>query len=59
MISKINKVCKDIMPKINAFEAGLDRGSGYYNTKILMEMGYCTLYTYAKAVEKCGFKFDE
>ncbi len=51
MISKINKECKDIMPKINAFEAGLDKGNGFYNTKILMEIGYCTLHTYAKAVK--------
>jgi hypothetical protein len=50
MISKINKECKDIMPKINVFEAGIDIGSGYYNTKIHMDMGYCTLYTYTKAV---------
>ena len=47
MISKINEKCKDIMPKINAFEAGLDQGSGFYNTKILMGMGYCTLHKYA------------
>lgn len=43
MISKINKECRDIMVNINAFEAGLDKSSGYYNTKILMDMGYCTL----------------
>ncbi len=54
MISKINKECKDVMPKIYAFEAGIDTASGYYNTKILMDTGYCTLYTYAKAVSRCN-----
>jgi hypothetical protein len=50
MISKINKEWKDIMPKIYAFEAKIDLGSGYYNTKILMDMEYCTLNSYGKAV---------
>jgi hypothetical protein len=59
MISKINKECKDIMPRIYGFEAGIDKGSGYYNTKILMDIGYCTLYTYAKAVNKCNISFNE
>ena len=59
MISKINKECKDIMPKIYAFEAGIDNASGNYKTKILMDMGYCTLSRYAKAVKKCNEEFNE
>ncbi len=51
MMSKINEKCKDIMPKINVFEAEIDKGSGFYKTKIVMEMGYCTLEKYAKAVK--------
>lgn len=47
------------MPKIIAFEAGLDIGSGYYNTKIFMDMGYCTLDKYARAVRKSKLKFNE
>ncbi len=49
MISKINENCKEIMPKIIAFESELDLGNGYYNIKILMDTGYCTLDNYAKA----------
>ena len=47
------------MPKIHVFEAEFDKESGYYNTKILMDMVYCSLSTYSKAVKKCGLKFDE
>ena len=59
MISKINEECKDIMPNIIEFEAGIDNRSGYYNTKILMDMGYCTLLTYAIAVNRSNIEFSE
>lgn len=38
------------MPKIYVFEAKVDNASGYYYTKILMDIWYCTLHTYAKSV---------
>ena len=53
MISKINESVKILCPKINAFEAGLDKKTGFYNTNIFMDMGYTTLEKYAKAVNKC------
>jgi hypothetical protein len=47
------------MPKIHVFEAELDKESGCCNTKILMDMVYCSLSTYAKAVKICNLKFTE
>ncbi len=47
------------MPKIIAFESELDIENGYYNIKILMDIGYCTLDNYSKAFQKCNEKFSE
>lgn len=51
MISQINRECKDVMPKLYAFEVIKDQVSGCYNINILMDIGYCTLFTYGKAVK--------